>query len=82
VKIIGLVRRTLASVGEPADACPYAGDIPEADIAGAHAAGMDALLVLTSVAASTAESVDPPEHVLASVADLGDPIDKSRLPTS
>jgi hypothetical protein len=31
---------------------------------------MDALLVLTGVATSAAESVDPPEHILPSVADL------------
>ena len=37
---------------------------------GAHAAGMDALLVLTGVASGAEESADPPEHVLTSVADL------------
>jgi hypothetical protein len=31
---------------------------------------MDALLVLTGVASGAEECVDPPEHVLPSVADL------------
>ena len=48
----------------------YVGDNPEADIEGAHAAGMDALLVLTGVAINGDEAVDPPEHILPSVAEL------------
>jgi len=50
--------------------CLYVGDNPEADVAGAHAAGMDALLVLTGVATAAEECADPPEHVLPSVASL------------
>jgi NagD protein len=58
------------SIGQsPAD-CLYTGDNLEADVAGAHAAGMDALLVLTGVATGAEECTDPPEHVLPSVADL------------
>jgi 4-nitrophenyl phosphatase len=53
----------------PAD-CLYAGDSPEADVAGAHAAGMDALLVLTGVVSSPDGHSELPEHVLPSVADL------------
>src|SRR5205814_1721893 len=41
-----------------------------AEVVGAHSAGMDALLVLTGVASGTEESLDPPEHLLPSVADL------------
>ena len=39
-------------------------------VAGAHAAGMDALLVLTGVTSHADGWVDPPEHVLASAADI------------
>ena len=67
---ITLLCEAAQSVDEPPEECLYAGDNPEADVAGAHAAGMDALLVLTGVATSAAESVDPPEHILPSVADL------------
>ena len=58
------------SVGQPQSSCLYIGDNPEADVAGAHAAGMDALLVLTGVATEGGEWSETPEHVLASVADL------------
>ncbi|TME24936.1 MAG: HAD-IIA family hydrolase [Chloroflexi bacterium] len=68
---ITLLCEAADSVGQPADQCLYVGDNPEADVGGAHAAGMHALLVLTGVASSADESVDdPPEHVLPSVADL------------
>jgi HAD superfamily hydrolase (TIGR01450 family) len=67
---ITLLCEAAQSVGvEPSD-CLYVGDNPEADIGGAHAAGMHALLVLTGVASSASEVSDAPEHVLASVADL------------
>jgi HAD superfamily hydrolase (TIGR01450 family) len=68
---VTLLHEAAESTGQLPAACLYIGDNPEADIAGAHAAGMDAALVLTGVA-STAdnESADPPEHVLPSVADL------------
>jgi ribonucleotide monophosphatase NagD (HAD superfamily) len=52
---------------EPPAECLYVGDNPEADVAGAHAAGMAAMLVLTGVA-TTAEG--HPEYVLPSVAHL------------
>ncbi len=59
-----------ASVGfAPAD-CLYVGDNPEADVAGAHAAGMDALLVLTGVTSPSDPLTETPEHILPSVADL------------
>jgi HAD superfamily hydrolase (TIGR01450 family) len=58
------------SLGCPPAECVYIGDNPEADIVGAHAAGMDALLVLTGVASAAEECADPPEHVLPSVAAL------------
>jgi len=58
------------SIGQAPAECLYAGDNLEADVAGAHAAGMDALLVLTGVATGAEEYPDPPEHVLPSVADL------------
>jgi ribonucleotide monophosphatase NagD (HAD superfamily) len=74
---ITLLCEAAQSVGEAAEECLYAGDNPEADVAGAHAAGMDALLVLTGVATSAAESVDPPEHVLPSVSDLPRALDHS-----
>ena len=68
---VTLLHEAVESIGQAAADCLYVGDNPEADIVGAHAAGMDAALVLTGVA-STAddESLDPPEHVLLSVADL------------
>jgi len=65
-----LLHEAAESVGQPPEECLYIGDNPEADVAGAHAAGMDALLVLTGVASAAEECVDPPEHVLPSVADL------------
>lgn len=69
---VTLLLEAAQSVGVPPSACLYVGDNLEADVAGAHAAGMDALLVLTGVASETDadESADPPEHVLPSVADL------------
>jgi HAD superfamily hydrolase (TIGR01450 family) len=68
---ITLLCEAAESVGSPPSECLYVGDNPEADVAGAHAAGMDALLVLTGVASSAEECPEPPEHVLPSVADLG-----------
>jgi HAD superfamily hydrolase (TIGR01450 family) len=67
---VTLLHEAAASVGCPPAECLYAGDNPEADIAGAHAAGMDALLVLTGVATTAEGWAEAPEHVLASVADL------------
>jgi HAD superfamily hydrolase (TIGR01450 family) len=67
-----LLHEAAARLDQPASACLYVGDNPEADIAGAHAAGMDALLVLTGVVSGADESIEPPEHVLSSVADLKD----------
>ncbi len=67
---ITLLCEAAASVGVPASECLYVGDNPEADVAGAHAAGMAALLVLSGVATSVEECAEPPEHVLPSVADL------------
>ena len=58
------------SIRRPPSECLYVGDNLEADIAGAHAAGMDALLVLTGVASGAEATPDPPEHVLPSVASL------------
>jgi HAD superfamily hydrolase (TIGR01450 family) len=58
------------SIGCAAQDCLYAGDNLEADVAGAHAAGMDALLVLSGVTLTAEGLDDPPEHVLPSVADL------------
>lgn len=69
---VTLLHEAAESIGQQPAACLYIGDNPEADIGGAHAAGMDAALVLTGVAASADESADPPEHVMASVADLRD----------
>jgi HAD superfamily hydrolase (TIGR01450 family) len=67
---ITLLLEAAHSIGQsPAD-CLYAGDNLEADVAGAHAADMDALLVLTGVSSGAEESPDAPEHVLPSVADL------------
>jgi HAD superfamily hydrolase (TIGR01450 family) len=67
-----ILQEAVASVGYPARACLFVGDNPEADVAVAHAVGMDALLVLTGVA--TADDLGPTglavEHVLPSVADL------------
>jgi len=67
---VRLLHEAATSVDVDPGDCLYIGDNPEADIAGAHAAGMDALLVLTGVASAAEECVDPPEHVLPSVADL------------
>ena len=67
---VTLLLEAAESVGERPSECLYVGDNPEADIAGAHAAGMDALLVLTGVATTAEGWADPPEHVLPSVAAL------------
>jgi len=67
---VTLLLQAAASTGRDVGDCLYVGDNPEADIGGAHAAGMDALLVLTGVAAAADECPQPPEHVLPSVADL------------
>jgi HAD superfamily hydrolase (TIGR01450 family) len=67
---ITLLHEAAESIGQLPAACLYVGDNPEADIAGAHAAGMDAMLVLTGVAAPGDEAAEAPEHVLPSVADL------------
>jgi HAD superfamily hydrolase (TIGR01450 family) len=67
---ITLLCEAAESVGSPTGECLYIGDNPEADVAGAHAAGMDALLVLTGVATSAEGYVEQPEHILPSVADL------------
>jgi HAD superfamily hydrolase (TIGR01450 family) len=67
---VTLLLAAAASLGQVPPDCLYAGDNPESDVVGAHAAGMDALLVLTGVATSVDECVDPPDHVLPSVADL------------
>jgi ribonucleotide monophosphatase NagD (HAD superfamily) len=67
---VTLLLEAAASLGQPASACLYVGDNPEADVAGAHAAGMDAMLVLTGVASQAEAAGEQPEHVLASVADL------------
>jgi HAD superfamily hydrolase (TIGR01450 family) len=67
---VTLLHEAAASIGQPPAACLYIGDNPEADIAGAHAAGMDAALVLTGVTTTAYESVDAPEHILPSVANL------------
>jgi HAD superfamily hydrolase (TIGR01450 family) len=67
---VTLLHEAAESIGQLPAACLYVGDNPEADIAGAHAAGMDAMLVLTGVASHANEAADPPEHILPSVADL------------
>jgi HAD superfamily hydrolase (TIGR01450 family) len=72
---VRLLHEAAESVGVPTDECLYIGDNPEADITGAHAAGMHALLVLTGVASAAEECVDPPEHVLPSVAELSGLLD-------
>ena len=67
---ITLLCEAASSVNTAATDCLYVGDNPEADIGGAHAAGMSALLVLTGVASSADQSTEQPEYVLGSVADL------------
>ena len=67
---ITLLCEAAESVSATSGDCVYIGDNPEADIGGAHAAGMAAILVLTGVATSTDALPEPPEHVLPSVADL------------
>jgi 4-nitrophenyl phosphatase len=67
---ITLLCEAAESVGEAPGDCLYVGDNPEADIGGAHAAGMAALLVLTGVATSADGQEQVAEHVLPSVADL------------
>ena len=58
------------SVGrEPTD-CVYVGDNQEVDVAGAHAAAMDAALVMTGVSKRVDTGLDQPEHVLKSVLEL------------
>ena len=67
---ITLLCEAAESVGASASDCLYVGDNPEADVGGAHAAGMDAMLVLTGVATSANGWAEAPEHVLPSVGDL------------
>jgi HAD superfamily hydrolase (TIGR01450 family) len=67
---VTLLLEAAQSIGQPPAECLYTGDNLEADVAGAHAAGMDALLVLTGVASGAETIADPPEHVLPSVAGL------------
>jgi HAD superfamily hydrolase (TIGR01450 family) len=67
---ITLLCEAADSVHQPAAECLYIGDNPEADVAGAHAAGMSAALVLTGVATTPEMAPEPPEHVLSSVADF------------
>lgn len=67
---ITLLCEAAASVNTSPDECLYVGDNPEADVGGAHAAGMSAMLVLTGVVASAAGLSVQPDHVLPSVADL------------
>jgi HAD superfamily hydrolase (TIGR01450 family) len=67
---IRLLCEAAESVGERPANCLYVGDNPEADVGGAHAAGMAALLVLTGVASSADGYAEVPEHLLPSVADL------------
>ena len=62
-----ILHQAARSIGCPPDECLYVGDNAESDIAGAHAAGMYALLVLTGV---TREPDPRADHVLPSVADL------------
>jgi HAD superfamily hydrolase (TIGR01450 family) len=67
---VTLLLEAANSVGCPPTECLYVGDNPEADIRGAHAAGMDALLVLSGVAKSADNLSEQPEFVLESVAYL------------
>jgi 4-nitrophenyl phosphatase len=67
---VTILHQAANSVGCRPSECLYVGDNCEADVAGAHAAGMDALLVLTGVARAAADCAEPPEHTLASVAEL------------
>jgi HAD superfamily hydrolase (TIGR01450 family) len=72
---ITLLHEAAESVGQLPETCLYVGDNPEADVGGAHAAGMHAALVLTGVATGAETSHDPPEYVLSSVSDLATLID-------
>jgi HAD superfamily hydrolase (TIGR01450 family) len=67
---VNILHEAAESVGLPPAECIYVGDNAEVDVPAAHAAGMDALLVLTGVARTGQEGPDAPEHVLPSVADL------------
>jgi HAD superfamily hydrolase (TIGR01450 family) len=67
---VTILLEAAGSIGRAAGECLYVGDNPEADVGGAHAAGMDALLVLTGVASGAEECPEPPEYVLPSIADL------------
>lgn len=75
-----ILHEAAQSLGVPASDCLYVGDNPEADIVGAHAAGMDALLVLSGVATDAEACAESPEHVLPSVADLVDTFRDERTP--
>lgn len=67
-----ILHQAAQSVGCPPSECLYVGDNCEADVLGAHAAGMHALLVLTGVSRAPDDCADPPEHVLPSVAKLAE----------
>jgi ribonucleotide monophosphatase NagD (HAD superfamily) len=59
-----------AALGCAPAECLYVGDNVDVDVAGAHTAGMDALLVRTGVSQAGGEGLLAPEHILDSVADL------------
>jgi HAD superfamily hydrolase (TIGR01450 family) len=79
---ITLLCEAAESVGQPPVDCLYIGDNPEADVGGAHAAGMAALLVLTGVATTADGLPEPPEHVLPSVAELPRFLNLDKLPAA
>jgi ribonucleotide monophosphatase NagD (HAD superfamily) len=67
---VTLLHEAAESIACLPEECLFIGDNPESDVVGAHAAGMDALLVLSGVASAAEECPDPPEHILPSVAEL------------
>ncbi len=71
---VTIVHEAVASVGCAPEACLFVGDNLDADVGAAHAAGLDALLVLSGVTdeRELGQSGLSVEHVLPSVAELAD----------
>lgn len=66
----GLLQEAAAALDCPAPDCLYIGDNLEVDVPAAHAAGMEAALVLTGVTRQLDDTSPGPEHVLGNLSEL------------
>lgn len=65
-----LLHEAAAHLKLPSERCVYVGDNADVDVRAAHAAGMEALLVLTGVSTLAEAREAAPDHVLLSLNDL------------